>query len=237
MPAKPVLIVLTSHDRLGDTGENTGFHYEEMTTPYYLFSDAGFTVELASIMGGKPPHDPGSLHDKASENAGSVMRFLHDEEAMRKLSNTRSVEQINASGYSAIYLPGGHGTMWDFAQSQPLGEVVSRMYQAGKPVAAVCHGPAGLIAAHDAMGQPIMKHRRINCFTNDEEIAVGKDKVVPFLLETALRELNGKFESSGKFEPHVVQDGNLITGQNPASAEGVANAVIKQLRENAAKAA
>lgn len=234
---KPILFVLTSHAQLGDSGKFTGFHFEETTTPYYVFTDAGFDVELASIRGGRPPHDPGSLKDNPDDNPASVKRFICDSQAMHKLESTRAVSVLKAEDYNAIYLPGGHGTMWDFPQSHELGELISEFFREDKPVAAVCHGAAGLIGAHDRMQMPIVKSRRINCFTNEEEIAVGKKDVVPFLLETALRELDAKFEMSGKFQPHVAQDDNLITGQNPASAEGVARAVLGQLQKQASKAA
>lgn len=232
-----ILIVLTSHDRLGDSGASTGFHYEEMTTPYYLFKDAGYDCVLASIKGGRPPHDPGSLKEDREENPPSVNRFIADEAAMSKLSHSLPVGDVEAEGFAALYLPGGHGTMWDLPENAALGALISRMLHEKKPVAAVCHGPAGLIAAEDAMGQPVVKGRKVNCFTNREEEMVEKQDIVPFLLETALRELGAEFECSEPFKAHVAQDENLITGQNPASAEGVARAVIRYLQAQGKQAA
>lgn len=232
-----ILIVLTSHDRLGETEKPTGFHYEEMTTPYKLFTEAGYEVELASIEGGDPPHDPGSLKEEMDKNPPSVCWFLGQDEAKEKLRNTRPVKELTADDYDAVYLPGGHGTMWDFPGNTALHELIGEMYRDGKPVAAVCHGIAGFIGAEDKMSQPIVKGKRVNCFTNAEEQEVGLDDTVPFLLETAMRELGAEFESSGIFQKHVTVDENLITGQNPASAEGVANAVIERLKDSRKQAA
>lgn len=229
-----ILIVMTSHGQLGDTGKATGFHYEEMTTPYYVFKDAGFDVLLASIAGGQPPHDPSSLKGTPSENPESVQRFLKDDLALNALKHSRSLNEIDdetLTSFAGIYLPGGHGTMWDLRNNPYLEPVVSTLYQLGKPVAAICHGVAGFIGATDADGNPMVKGKRINSFTNAEECSVELDGVVPYLLETELRELGCEFECSDNFEAHLAIDGNLITGQNPASAEGVAKAVVKYLKD------
>lgn len=226
-----ILIVLTSHDRLGDTGKQTGFHYEELTTPYKHFVEAGYTVRLASIKGGKPPHDPGSLKNDSDENPASVRWFLNNKETKEALEHTKPIKDLKADAYDAIYLPGGHGTMWDLPQNDDLSSLVSIFYQTNKPVAAVCHGIAGLLGAKDKAGQPIVKGKQVNCFTNEEEKEVELDEKVPFLLETAVRKLGATFTSSEKFQEHVAKDGNLITGQNPASAKGVAQAVLDYLEE------
>lgn len=229
-----ILIVLTSHKQMGDSGKPTGFHYEEMTTPYFAFKEAGYEVVLASIAGGEPPHDPNSLKDPLEDNAPSVIRFLQDELATNALKHSRALNelaQIDIDEFDAIYLPGGHGTMWDFPDNDYLAPVVSALYQRNKPVAAVCHGIAGLIGAQKANGEPLVKGLRVNCFTNAEETAVGLEGTVPFLLETALRDLGAEFECSENFQSHLAVDGNLITGQNPASAEGVAHAVLSYLRK------
>lgn len=227
-----ILIVLTSHDRLGKTDNQTGFHYEELTTPYQHFIEADYGVTLASIKGGKPPHDPNSLKDDIDKNPASVIWFIANEEAKEALQQTTPVSQLQAGDFDAVYLPGGHGTMWDFPKNADLNALVSDFYQKGKPVAAVCHGIAGFIGAEDKMGQPIVKSKHLNCFTNAEEKDVGMDDTVPFLLETAMRELGAKFECSDKFQKHVVRDKNLITGQNPASAKGVAEAVLDSLKQS-----
>ncbi|HEY7773369.1 MAG TPA: type 1 glutamine amidotransferase domain-containing protein [Marinagarivorans sp.] len=227
-----ILIVMTSHGELGNTGKATGFHYEEMTTPYYLFKDAGFDVLLASIAGGQPPFDPSSLNSSPSDNPESVQRFLKDDLAVNALKHSRSLNEVDddtLTSFDAIYLPGGHGTLWDFRNNPYLEPIVSTLFQLGKPVAAVCHGVAGFIGATDADGSPMVKGKRVNSFTNAEECSIELDTTVPYLLESELRELGCKFESSDNFRAHVAIDGNLISGQNPASAEGVAKAVVKYL--------
>lgn len=206
-----------------------------MTTPYVAFRQAGYEVEIAFIQGGKPPHDPGTLKSRMEENPPSVQSFLADTQATENLENTKAVDSLESSSFAAIYLPGGHGTMWDFTRNPALCRLVSDFYKAGKPVAAVCHGGAGFVGAQDDSGNPIVKDKRVNSFTDAEEKEVGLEKTVPYLLETALRQLGGNFECSGNFQKHVVQDANLITGQNPASAQGVAQAVIAFLQKKQAQ--
>lgn len=230
--SKTILFVLTSHGDLGDSEQKTGFHYEEMTTPYYIFKDAGINVLLASIAGGLPPHDPQSLKEPRSANAESTQRFLDDEQSMNALQHTRSVYELpleELDQFAAIFLPGGHGTMWDLPKCERLTEIVEHFYNAGKPVSAVCHGIAGLLNAKNADGRPLLENKRVNCFTNVEECAIELDQIVPFLLETKVKELDAQFEKGGKFEAYVAIDGHLITGQNPPSAEGVAKAVLRQI--------
>lgn len=225
-----ILMVLTSQHQMGDSQKLTGFHFEEMSTPYYLFENAGFHVTIASIKGGRPPHDPNSVKEDDSENPESVRRFLADEIAQEKLSNTPPIASLNPADYDAIYLPGGHGTMWDLANEQALVKTIEAFNKDGKPIAAVCHGPAGLLGARAESGEPLVKGKRINCFTDAEEKKVGLDTAMPFLLESELRRLGAKFENADPFEPCLVVDGNLITGQNPPSAKLVADELIRAVQ-------
>jgi putative intracellular protease/amidase len=237
MAKSRIAIVLTSHGELGDTGDKTGFHYEEMTTPYYAFVEDGAEVTLGSIEGGEPPADPGSLPDDKEKRAASVRRFLDDAEAVKALNNTKPVAELNAKDFDAVYLPGGHGCMWDMPENDALIRLVSEVYDKGGVIGAVCHGPAGLLGARDADDAPLVKDRLVNCFTDEEEKKAGKDKVVPFLLETELRGLGANFEKSPPFEKKVVSDSRLVTGQNPASAEGVAHGMLMALHALRSKAA
>lgn len=230
-----ILIVLTSHSKLGDTGKATGFHYEELTTPYQIFHEAGYEVLLASVAGGEPPHDPGSLKEPLSDNPPSVVAFLEDHFSSNSLKHTRALNEvleIGSENFDGLYLPGGHGTMWDFANNPQLAQLIRELLEQGKPVAAVCHGPAGLVGVKDSDGKPIVAGRRVNAFTDAEEHEVGLQDTVPFLLESTLREAGAIFESSGKFEKHICEDGGLLTGQNPASADGLARAMLNYLRQS-----
>lgn len=224
-----ILIIMTSHDQLGDSDKKTGFHYEEMTTPYQIFRHNGYEVTLASIKGGQPPYDPGSLKQPVEENPESVIEFLKNEDSLSQLENTLALDEIKPEHYSAVYFPGGHGTMWDLPNNSKLGTLVTEFYQSGKPVAAVCHGIAALLAVKTKDGSPLVARKRINSFTDSEERAVDLDQVVPFLLESKLRELGANFECAENFEEHVAIDGNIITGQNPASAAAVAESIVEFL--------
>jgi len=237
MPKEKVLIVLTSHNKLGKTGKKTGFHYEELTTPYFVLKEEGLDVTLASIEGGKPPHDPGSLKKDADDCPESVCKFLGDEDAKKALEETVSINDIKAEDFDALYLPGGHGVMWDFVNNKQLQNLVSSFYKSGKPIAAICHGVVGLIGATDEDGEEIVKDKRINSFTDAEEKEIGLDDVVPFLLESKLRDLGARFEYSDKFQAHISQNDNLVTGQNPASAEGVADLLITLIKEKRTRVA
>lgn len=220
-----ILIVLTSHDKLGNTGEATGLWLEELTTPYYTFIDAGAKVTLASILGGQVPVDPKSSQDESE----SVQRFLVDTEAQTKFNHTPSIQNINMTDFDAIFLPGGHGTMWDLPNSDALAEGLSDAWQAKKVIAAVCHGPAGLLHVRDETNAALVKGRRVTGFTNEEEIAVKLDQQVPFLLESRLRKLGAHYEKIENFAPFAIEDGRLITGQNPASAGLTASLTLKAL--------
>lgn len=229
-----VLIVLTSHTALGNTGKATGFYFDEMAAPYWALIDAGHDVSIASIAGGAGEHDPGSVNTDASKRPKAVTRFLESSEAMAKLSNTPAIATVDASRYDAIFLPGGHGTMYDFPQNEALAAAASAIWQANGVVGAVCHGPAGLIGATRADGKPIVDGLRVNAFTDAEEAAVNLTDEMPFLLETRLRQQGALFEKVDNFQPHAVRDGRLITGQNPASAPLVADHLVAALADTAA---
>jgi putative intracellular protease/amidase len=222
----PILIVTTSHGAIGDTGRPTGLYFEELATPYWAFLEAGFQVEIASIAGGAPPIDPASL-DSAPN---SVRRFQDDAAASAMLKGTRAVAALNPADYAAVFLPGGHGTMWDLPGNDALIRLVGALFNGGQVVAAVCHGPAGLLQVRQADGRPLVAGRRVSAFTDAEEQAVGLVEAVPFLLETMLREQGAQFEGGPNFEPYAVRDGNLVTGQNPQSSARVAEEIIAALR-------
>jgi putative intracellular protease/amidase len=220
------LIITTSHARMGSAGEDTGVWLEELTTPYYAFADGGAEVTLASISGGPVPVDPRSTGDN-SKTEESVRRYLDDAALQAKVANTPAFTSLDGSDFDAVFLPGGHGTMWDYPTSTELAAFVSGFLEAGKPVAAVCHGPAGLTQAKAADGRSIVAGKKIAGFTNSEEEAVGLSKVVPFLLEDRLRELGGEYQKGPDFAPFAVRDGLMITGQNPASAAKVAELMLE----------
>jgi putative intracellular protease/amidase len=226
MSQQRILMVVTSHDVLGDTGEPTGFWLEELATPYYVFRDAGFAVDLASPKGGKAPHDPKSL-DREGNRPASVVRFLADAEATARVERTLALADVKDDGYAAIFLAGGHGTMWDLPADERLAALLGAQFDRGAVVAAVCHGPAGLVGAKAKDGRSILAGKKVTSFTDAEEDAIQLTKVMPFLLETRLRGLAGSFVGGAMWKPHAVRDGNLITGQNPQSSEPVARLVIE----------
>lgn len=229
MTTPRLLIITTSAATMGASPEPTGLWLEELTTPYYLFRDAGLAVTLASVRGGPVPVDPRSLAP-AGENDASVERYLADPAAQAEVADTPCFETLSPADYDGLFLPGGHGTMFDYPLSDSLARLVADFDAAGKVVAAVCHGPAGLVAARRADGTPVVAGRRVAGFTDSEERAVGLDAAVPFLLETRLRALGAQYQSGPDFAPFALQDGPLITGQNPASARPVADLVIAALR-------
>ena len=224
---KKVLVVLPSHDQLGNTGQKTGFWLEEFTDPYYKFIDSGYEVTIASPRGGKPPVDPKSIQKE--NQSESTQRFEKDKSAQAKLENTLVLSQVSASDYDTLFLPGGHGPMWDLSSDENMKKKVEDFYSDKKIVSAVCHGPAGLLQATDRNGNSILKGKKITGFTNNEESAVGLTKTVPFSLENRMKELGGKFEKGQDFKPFVISDGQLITGQNPKSALPAAEKVIEIL--------
>jgi len=223
-----ILIVVTSHAALGDTGKPTGVWLEELAVPYMRFVDARADVTITSIMGGKIPLDPRSTPPTGPE-APVVERFLADPAAVRALAKSIPLESVDATRFDALFLPGGHGTMFDFPVSLALASAASRAWTAGRVVAAVCHGPAGLIGAVDSDGKPVVAGRRVSAFTNAEEDAVGLTKAVPFLLQSKLESLGAKVETGPKFEPFAIADGRLVTGQNPASARLTADLTLQAI--------
>jgi len=222
-----ILMVLTSHDRLGTTGRKTGFWLEEFAAPYYVFKDAGATITLASPKGGQPPLDPKSAEKDFQTPA--TERFNNDPTAQAALARTVPLKTVVASDYDAIFYPGGHGPLWDLAEDRDSIGLIEAMHRTGKPVAAVCHGPGVLRHARSADGTPLVQGKGVTGFTNSEEAAVGLTEVVPFLVEDELRKAGGKFCKGADWQPHVITAGNLITGQNPASSEPVARALLKLL--------
>ena len=224
---KKILFAITSHEQLGDTGQITGLWLEEAVNPYYRFLDAGFQVTLSSPKGGKAPIDPKSTLDESQTEA--TRRFFTDEIAQQRLNNTIPLAEVSETDYDALFLPGGHGPMWDLCQEQLLAKLIEDFDRAGKIIAAVCHGSAGLILAQKFDGTPLVAGKKVTGFTNAEEITVGLHETVPFLLETRLTNLGAEFVKAEQFQEKVVQDGNLITGQNPASSSSAAEAVIASL--------
>lgn len=220
-----IIFIVTGHAQLGDTGKPTGVWLEEVTTPYYAFTDAGYHVVVVSPEGGAMPIDPRSVQGDAVTE--SVKRFQEDERAQQVFANTHPIGRLMGETADAVFLPGGHGPMFDLATNEDVGMIVARHYALGKPIGAICHGPAGLITATDEYGGWIFKDKQITGFTNSEEAAVGLTDAVPFLLEDKLVALGGKFESADDFQPNVVVDGKLVTGQNPASAAGTAEALME----------
>lgn len=238
---KRALIVLTSvgafpEDAGAQAGRKTGFYMDEMATPYWALRDAGVTVDIASIAGGEPPADPGSMGEEGNRKA-AVQRFLDSPAAMAALQHSIAIAEVDPDAYDLIFLPGGHGTMWDFRQSDDLARIVGRMFDRNAIIGAVCHGPAGLIEARAADGTPIVQGRRVNSFTDSEERAVELSDIVPFLVETSLRKNGASFEATDNFASHAVRDENLITGQNPASVQAVADLLVEAVGARVAKTA
>lgn len=224
-----ILIVLTSHDTLGNTGRKTGFWLEEFAAPYYAFLDAGAKLTLASPLGGQPPLDPKS--DDPDAQTDDTRRFKQDSDAQRVLASTRRLSEVQASDYDAVFYPGGHGPLWDLAEDNNSVALIETMLAAGKPVSAVCHAPGVLRHAKTADGKPLVQGRQVTGFSNAEEAAVQLTDVVPFLVEDELKKLGGLYSSGPDWQPHVVSDGLLITGQNPGSSVGVARAVLERLKD------
>jgi putative intracellular protease/amidase len=223
-----ILMVLTSHDQLGDTGKKTGFWLEEFAAPYFAFKDAGAQLTLASPKGGQPPLDPKS--DEPDAQTAATERFRKDSSAQSALASTALLSSARAEDYDAIFYPGGHGPLWDLAEDKISIALIEAFYQAGKPVAAVCHAPGVLRHVKGADGQPLVKGKRVTGFTNTEEEAVQLTKVVPFLVEDMLKEKGGVYSKGADWASYVLTDGLLITGQNPASSEAAAEALLAKLK-------
>ncbi len=227
MPKK-ILIILTSHDRLGDTGEKTGFWLEELAAPYYVFKDAGHDLTLASPLGGQPPLDPKSSADDFQTHA--TRRFNADGDAKAQLADTHVLSQMDATEFDAVFYPGGHGPLWDLVSDAHSIRLVEDFWSQDKPVAAVCHASIVLADAKDRNGEFIVKGRQITGFTNGEEEAVGLTDIVPLLVEDTLISRGGKYKKIEDFAPFIQTDGKLITGQNPASSEPVAIELLNILK-------
>jgi putative intracellular protease/amidase len=222
-----ILIVLTSHSALGDTGKKTGFWIEEFAAPYYVLADAGAIITIASPLGGQPPVDPKS--EAADAQTPATKRFYADLDAIDKVANTIKLSDIRKDDYDAVFYPGGHGPMWDLANDKTSIKLIEDFYNTQKPVAFVCHAPAALIKVKAENGQPLVKGKKVTGFSDTEEEAVGLTKVVPFLLEDELKKLGAHYSKGADFGSFAEQDGLLITGQNPASSEAVAKLLLKTL--------
>lgn len=222
-----ILMVLTSHDKLGNTGKPTGFWLEEFAAPYYVFHDAGMDVTLASPKGGQPPLDPKS--DEPDAQTDDTRRFRGDSAAQKLLANTQKLESINADDFDAVFYPGGHGPLWDLAEDQNSIKLIEQFWAAGKPVGAVCHAPGVLRKVSKPDGTPLVKGKRVTGFTNSEEDGVGLTAVVPFLVEDELKNAGGLYERTDDWGEYAVVDGHLVTGQNPASSAIAAQELLKLL--------
>lgn len=222
-----ILMVLTSHDELGDTGEKTGFWLEEFAAPYYVFKDAGADITLASPEGGQPPLDPKS--DAPDAQTDATKRFKGDEDSQKALAHTQKLAEITVTDYDAVFYPGGHGPMWDLAESATSIALIENAIAADKPVALVCHAPAALRHVKGPDGDPLVKGRKVTGFSNSEEEGVGLTDVVPFLLEDMLAEQGGTYSKGDDWASYVLEDGLLITGQNPASSEEAADKLLKRV--------
>ncbi|MBB5372726.1 type 1 glutamine amidotransferase domain-containing protein [Acidocella aromatica] len=222
-----ILIVLTSHDQLGNTGHKTGFWLEELAAPYYVFHDAGAELVLASPHGGPPPLDPKS--DLPEFQTALTHRFKADPAAQQALANTVRLDSVRAEDFDAVFYPGGHGPLWDLAESPASIALIEAFDRAGKPYGLVCHAPGALRHVKAANGHPLVEGRRVTGFSNSEEDAVQLTDVVPFLVETEFKRLGAHYQKGPDWGAFVIEDGRLISGQNPASSEGVAKAILAQL--------
>jgi len=223
-----ILMVLTSHDKLGDTGEKTGFWLEEFAAPYYVFADAGAQITLATPKGSQPPLDPKSDSDDAQTEA--TKRFKADDAAQKALAHTKVLSDITTDGFDAIFYPGGHGPLWDLANDADSKRLIEGFAAADRPVGAVCHAPAVFKSTMGNDGKPLVSGKRVTGFTNTEEEGVGLTDVVPFLVEDMLKENGGDYQKGEDWASFVLTDGKLVTGQNPASSEEAAKAMLDLLK-------
>ena len=221
-----ILMVLTSHDKLGDTGKKTGFWLEEFAAPYYAFLDAGVNITLASPAGGQPPLDPSS--DTEDAQTKDTKRFKEDSEAQERLANTKKLAEVKAEDFDSVFYPGGHGPLWDLAVDKNSIELIETFVKQDKPVAFVCHSPAALKNVK-IDGEYLVKGKKVTGFSNTEEEGVQLTDVVPFLLEDVLKANGGHYEKGADWESYVIEDGLLITGQNPASSEEAAKRLLAKL--------
>ena len=223
-----ILFVLTSHDKLGDTGKKTGFWIEEFAAPYYSLLDKGAEITVATPKGGQAPIDPSS--DTEDAQTEDTKRFKQDEAAQEVIRNTKKLSEVSAGDFDAVFYPGGHGPLWDLAEDKTSIALIEAFQRQEKPTAFVCHAPAALKAVKDAAGEPIVKGKRVTGFTNCEEKAVQLTEVVPFLVEDMLKRNGGIYSKADDWNVHVLEDGLLITGQNPASSAKVAETLYAALR-------
>lgn len=225
---KKVLFVLTSHSKLGDTGEKTGFWVEEFAAPYYFLKDKGVVITLASPKGGQPPIDPKSKDESAQTPA--TKRFNQDEETQKLLANTMPLAKVDQADYDAVFYPGGHGPLWDLSENPNSIKLIESFYNNNKPVAAVCHAPAIFKSTKNTDGTPLVNGKKVTGFSNTEEEAVGLTDVVPFLVENMLKDNGGIYSKADDWNSYAIKDGLLITGQNPASSEKVAALLLEELK-------
>jgi len=223
-----ILMVLTSHDQLGDTGKKTGFWLEEFAAPYYAFKDAGAQITLASPKGGQPPLDPKS--DEPDAQTEATRRFKADAEAQKQLASTVLLSSVKAADFDAVFYPGGHGPLWDLAEDAQSIALIEQAFAAQKPLALVCHAPGVLRHTKAPGGEPLVKGRKVTGFTNTEEEGVQLTKIVPFLVEDMLKANGGEYAKGADWAPFVLTDGLLVTGQNPASSEPAAQALLQLLK-------
>ncbi len=224
-----VLFVVTSHDELGNTGHKTGFWVEEFAAPYYAFKDAGFEIDVATPKGGAAPIDPNS--EVPDAQTAATERYFKDEEVQKIIANTRKLDQVKAGDYAAVFYPGGHGPLWDLANDVHSQQIILDFYDADKPVGAVCHAPGVFKNVKFDNGDAFVKGKNVTGFSNTEEAAVNLTDVVPFLVESELKSQGANYSKTSDWGVHVVEDGLLITGQNPASSEGVAEKMIALLKK------
>ena len=225
-----ILLVLTSHDQLGNTGHKTGFWLEEFASPYYVFKDAGAQITLASPKGGQPPIDPKS--DAPDAQTAATRRFAEDAEAQRLLATSLPLAQVRAEDFDALFYPGGHGPLWDLAEDATSIALIERFIALGKPVGAGCHAPGVLRHVKAADGTPLVRGKRVTGFSNSEEEAVALTDVVPFLVEDMLKDHGGVYGRAADWHSHVEVDGLLVTGQNPASSDASAEALLTLVERN-----
>ncbi|MDX1362801.1 MAG: type 1 glutamine amidotransferase domain-containing protein [Arenibacter latericius] len=223
-----VLFVLTSHDKLGNTGKKTGFWIEEFASPYYILLDKGATITIATPKGGPAPIDPSS--DTPDASTEDTERFKKDTTAQEKIKNTKKLNELDAKDFDAVFYPGGHGPLWDLATDNTSIKLIEAFNKQDKPIAFVCHAPAALKEVTNSDGAPLVKGKKVTGFTNTEEAAVQLTDIVPFLVEDMLKEKGGIYSKVADWEAYALQDGNLITGQNPASSKLVADKLLETLR-------
>jgi len=223
-----ILMVLTSHDTLGDTGKKTGFWLEEFAAPYFVFKDAGATITLASPKGGQPPIDP--MSDNDDTQTDDTRRFKDDPEAQQHLASTQKLSEVTIDGFDAIFYPGGHGPLWDLAEDGDSKRLIEAFAAADRPIGAVCHAPAVFRHTNGVDGKPLVSGRRVTGFTNTEEEGVGLTDVVPFLVEDMLKANGGAYEKGDDWASFVLRDGKLVTGQNPASSAAAAEELLRLVK-------